>query len=171
MSSQAETDREYLFDRALFDLDANKLEIDWMEQPKLMRIATQNAADIRLDLAEAKAELEVALAKGAYSIRTDPSQYGLDKVTETAIKELLTDEEVFPKITKLHDKIRQLTHAEDLWKGLIASLSDRKAALENLVKLHGQGYFSTPYVAGPAGQKMDDSTKKSVRRPVKKKVK
>ena len=151
-----------IFDKALFDLDPNKLEIDWILQPKLMREATDRRASVIYDIGEKKAEIEVKHAELKYDVRTNPETWGLEKVTEGAIQDCLADHE---ELLELNSELRKLEHQKELLKGLIDSLGDRKSALENLVKLHGQDYFSVPYVAGPSGKKMEREQKKQIRKP------
>jgi hypothetical protein len=101
-------------------------------------------------LAEAKLErdlhkeaLEFTRADLDRKIREDPDKYGLVKVTESALSStILLNEKYQEKSSNFHDANFEV----NLLQGVVNAVEQRKSALENLVRLHGQNYFSGPSV-------------------------
>ena len=154
----------------IFNIDPNCLDVEWVGQPKLFYKHAEKLADARLELATSKAELDVVAAELDQEIRNDPAVFGLDKVTETTVRTAIT-------LNKRHrSKLKAFNnnkHTVDLLQSVISALDHRKAALENMVRLHGQNYFSTPQAttedAQEAKKEMGVSRKKTSRKKLKRK--
>jgi hypothetical protein len=123
------------------DLDLGTLETDWLSQTRRMTKATELQAEAKKDLDEAEATLDVAKADAAKRIRKNPKKYGLATKTEAAVKEAVT---THPKVQEAVAAVIQAKYAVNILAGKIKGLDSRKATLENLVTLFGQGYFSKP---------------------------
>ena len=127
----------------LLKIDLLRLEEHWMEQPQLMWEYGEKLAEARYELDTAKANLEKTSSSIELLIRKAPEKFGIAKATEGAIRSLVVQqteyqeaqERVF-KAQKRYEKIKQF----------LAALEQRKQALENLVRLHGQQYFALPSV-------------------------
>jgi len=169
--------------KRIFDIDLNCLEDEWMRQPKLYFKYAEQLAEARTAVKEAetnveslKTELKETEARLNLTIQENPEQYNITgKATIAAINAAVLVSEKYKK-AKARCSIAQqaLNGAWELFNNLqsvIHGLDMKKSALENIVKLHGQNYFSTPYI--PHDEKgrqfVDDAKKRNAR--VKKKRK
>lgn len=132
-------------DDSVVEIDEGLLDKEWLKQPKLfMRYAIQ-LAEVKLEFAEAKANLELVQAELEHRIREDPETYGIKKVTEGSIHSALVMQKRYKQAVS---EMNLAKHRVDLTQAVVDALDHRKRALENLVTLHGQNYFSTPRVKG-----------------------
>lgn len=143
----------------LLDIDHYVLDEEWMNQPKLyfrysaeLTKAREEWDLLRNQLEVAKSELDDVMAELDLQIRNDPDGFGLTgKVTEASIKNTILLQEAYKTAKKecegIQTKIIQAKSSIGVLEGFVEALSQRKTALENLVRLHGQNYFSTPRVS------------------------
>lgn len=140
---------------SLFEPDKNRLDEEWIKQPRLFREASDKLADAKRDHAQAKAAMDVVKAELAKEIREDPASFGLEgKVSGVAIDSLLPLQKRYRKAQQV---IIDAAHAEDVLDGMAKALRDRRGALENLVQLWLASYFSSPRIPGDAGRRMKDA--------------
>jgi len=100
-----------------------------------------------------KSAVELSTANLDSLIRSDPSAYGVDKVTESAVKNaIISSEEYQEKITELH-KANLFMHKME---GAKTAFEQRKKALENLVQLSLAGFYSAN--SAPAESHIKKST-------------
>jgi hypothetical protein len=138
---------------SLVDIDPDKLDEEWIKQPRLFHKYAKRLADAKDAFARAKSLLEVVMADAAKDIRDNPSKYGITKVTEGAVEVRVL---LHKKVEEARDKMHAAKHRVDVFEAAVSALEHKKRALENLVTLHGQNYFSTPRVSPEAGKKMKD---------------
>jgi len=121
-------------------IDKYRLDEEWIDQPKLYLQYADALADAEADETEAKAEMELVEAEVAAAVRDDPKEYGVaGRVTDAAVKSAVLRSREFQAAQKsYHECKRKVGHL----KAAVRSLEHRKAALENEVYLHGQGYFA-----------------------------
>ena len=124
-------------------IDEDALDVEWLDQPNLMqkyvRISAQ--ADKRVDVA--KEALEYCQAELEMQIRADPESFGVEKITDKSVSAAILIQEEY------QEKQKELIEAKfeaKVANGAVKSMDQRKVALENLVKLHGQSYFAGPKV-------------------------
>ncbi len=133
-------DREIEFD--FFDIDINRLDEEWVNQPKIFFKYAAELADARRRVEEAKAELDIVKAVADKDIRQEPASFGLpDKITETLISNTVIQH---PKYQEALKKYQIKKHKADILQAAVSALDHRKSALERLVSLHGQSYFASP---------------------------
>lgn len=129
-------------------IDEYQLDKEWVEQPALYFRYSRKLADAERSLDEAKADLELCKAQLDKKIRDDPERYNIAKVSESAIASaILTRERYKEKLADYNDA----KHTVAVLKAACVALTQRKAALENMVDLHGQSYFSKPREKGRTG--------------------
>ena len=141
-----------------FTPDKDALDDEWIRQPELYHKYATELADARLDFEEKKNKLEVVRAELDKEIRTDPEQFDLLKVTESGISAVIV---VQPEYTKALKRINTARHRIDILQAATTALDHKKKALENLVYLHGQNYFSSPRARGEESKAMDEVVRKS----------
>jgi hypothetical protein len=124
-------------------IDCDALDVEWLEQASLMLKYTRHLAKLRMELDQAKEELDVVKAELDKDIRTNPDDYDIDKITESVVENTI----FLQKDYKLANKnIIQCKYEVDMAVGAVRAFEQRKDALENLVRLHGQQYFAGPRV-------------------------
>ena len=124
-------------------IDETALDIEWLEQPALFMKYARHYADTMQDLDEAKEKVELVKAELDSDIRLNPEDYVLGKITDAAIANKILCQASFKKANK---EWLTAKHENQVAKGAVDSFNQRKEALENLVKLHGQSYFAGPKV-------------------------
>lgn len=129
-------------DMSILEPDENDLVREWHRQPKLFFEHARMLAKSRGDLDRAEAELKVVKAEIDRKIRDNPTEYNLaEKPTEASITSTVFLQK---EHKRAQSKVIGLQERVNLLYGLVQALDHRKAALENMVKLHGQSYFATP---------------------------
>ncbi len=128
--------------------DPNRLDEEWVGQPRLRFRYGQELAEARRTLAQAKAELDVVEAELSLRVRAKPDEYDLEKVTEAVVSATV---EVQPKRKRARQAVVDAQHEVDVLDAAVSAIDHRKKALEDLVQLHLAGYFATP--RAPAGVK------------------
>ena len=134
----------------IFDLNLNTLDRHWLEQAKLVFKYGNKLAEAKEALERAKSSHEVKRAETMSDVINDPEKYGLKKTTADVIKSTI---DVDPDVMMAQKIIQSSKYEVDICQVMMSALDNRKAALENLVKLHGQQYFATPQ-ANDAGQEI-----------------
>ena len=140
-----------------FKINPNKLDQEWIRQPALIEKHLIDAADKRLALDEAKNRLAVIEANLDQAIRDDPIRYQLSKITEGAVAKAIILQDEYQAALKEQQTAK---HDYDIAWAACTALDHKKKGLEDLVKLHGQQYFSTPQ-AEP--EELSSVTKDTVR--------
>lgn len=123
------------------EIDTNALDKEWSQQPVLMRYYMDRLAAAREVLETAKHEEVQKEAELAVAIRSDPSSYGLDKVTEKSVAEAMLLE---PEHRAVQEKVIKAKRLVDDANTMVEMMQHRKKALESLVALFGMDYFAEP---------------------------
>ncbi len=126
-----------------FDIDLNRLDEEWLNQPKIFFEYARRLATAHIRESEARAEREVVKAELDLKVRKNLKKYKIDnvKLTEAVILGVVHNLPEYKSAQKAR-LIRK--HRTDILQAAINALNHRKSALERLVSLHGQNYFSTP---------------------------
>ena len=132
------------------DIDALRLDEEWLTQSKMRQIWGEKLADAQLEFDNAKASLAVVTAELDNEIRSDPESYGVKKITESAVASAIPREVLHQRAMK---KLNNTRHQVNVLQAAVDGLEHRKRALTSLVELHGQDYFATPSM--PRGVKRD----------------
>jgi hypothetical protein len=122
-------------------IDQAALDQEWLRQPSLFGDYAEAKAEAEKAADEAKEYRDLIEARLDKEVRSNPSAFGLDKVTDKAIGVVVS---THPDFQKAVAALIQARYELALISGALEALRHRKSALENLVVLHGQNYFSTP---------------------------
>lgn len=123
-------------------IDETRLDHEWVHQPEAFYAAAADLAKSRHKVAEAKAGLDVAEALMSRKVRAAPDKYGLSaSPTVGAIDGAV---KLSAEYAEAVDKLNRAKFRQDMCQALVDALDHKKKALESLVYLHGQNYFSTP---------------------------
>jgi len=124
-------------------IDETALDVEWLQQASLTFHYSKHAAHQRMLLEKEKERLQVLKAGLDKDIRNNPSDYDIEKVTETAISNTIL---TLPKYKEANMVYLEARYDSDMADAAVRSLQDKKSALENLVRLHGAQYFSGPSI-------------------------
>jgi len=145
---------------SVVQIDELNLDKECISLPTNILKYANRLADAKRDVDEAKNSLEVVKADLAKEIRDTPGKFGLEKVTEGSIKEIILTN---PRCQKAAQALRDAEHHADLAGAVLSALNIKKSALSNLVELHGMGYFSNPKISERGREAVDDIRKRKVR--------
>ena len=118
-------------------IDIDDLHTEWMNQPLLFMKYSEKAVQSRMAMDKAKEHMEVTRAQLDRRIRKEATA----KLTEGQISSMIIGEASYSNSVSAYLEAK---HHNDLFSAAVKSFEQRKSALENLVKLHIQGYFSAP---------------------------
>ncbi len=122
-------------------IDETALDIEWLDQPRLMLKYCKHAARARRIMDRTKEALEVCKAQVDKHVRTDPEKFGIMKLTEATVQgAILLHEDYIDAMSKYIDT----KYEYEVASLALRSFEQRKSALENLVRLHGMSYFAGP---------------------------
>lgn len=134
-------------------IDPDSLDVEWLNQPKLLMKYSKLEADARAELEKAKEYVAFIKAQTDMSIRSNPAVYGIEKVTESAITSAITTDAGVREAVQRFNKVH---HLLNLVANAVKAIEQRKSALENLVKLFGLEYFSSPSDTRTLGEKVKE---------------
>jgi len=127
-----------------FRVDELRLDVEWRRQAELCRKYGRKLARKRLRVDEAETALDVCEAELALKIRSDPGKFDIPgRVTNDAIKETVR---IQPEYQAARQAVNQAKYDAEIYRSAVNSMEHKKAALENLVKLHGREYYADPHL-------------------------
>lgn len=124
-------------------IDESALDIEILEQPRLMMKYAEHAARTKQEADEASEELNVIRAELDKRIRQNPEDFGVDKITETVVSNTILLQDAYKEASQ---KLIQANYEANMAKLAAQTISSRKDCLEAMVKLHGQLYFAGPKI-------------------------
>lgn len=140
--------------RDFLDIDPARLDEEWREIPRLVRSYSEDIADAKHELAQAKARLDVEAAELSLKIRENPAAFDLpDKPTEAAIKARLT---LSPRIQDSEKEINRAQHSLDILNARLAATLEKRRAIEGNVELLKIEYFNGSDPKTAAGKTLGD---------------
>jgi len=146
---------------SVVEIDANNLDKECIRLPSDYLQAAYQSAEAKRDVAEARAELSVTEADLAKEIRADPTTYGIEKVTESAINSAVITS---PGYIKAKQAVQDAEYHADLAQAVVWALEHKKRSLTLLVELHGMSYFAKPKVSEAGRDAVERMTQRKVRR-------
>lgn len=124
-------------------IDPNALDVEWLEQPELMRKYAKHAALMEKEKDEAKERLDIVKARIELDIRDNPTTYNIQKVTEGTIQSVLLLQEGYQEANR---EFNDAKYEYNVAVAAVRAFDQRKTALENLVRLLSASYFAGPQV-------------------------
>jgi hypothetical protein len=122
-------------------IDETALDVEWLQQSNLMYKYARYQAETKKAMDEAKERLDFIRAKVEMDIRANPENYGLSKVTESAIASTIL---LQPEYQEASKKYIEAKYENDVATAAVRAIDQKKTALENLVKLLSVSYFAGP---------------------------
>jgi len=126
-------------------IDETALDVEWLEQADLARRYGQYVADLKYEVNKLEEQKKAQRSELIHEANLNPYESTGKKTPNAGDIEAFyrRDPEYQRVVQRLLDKQYELEYAE-VAKNEVAFT--RKAALENLVRLHGQQYFAGPSV-------------------------
>jgi hypothetical protein len=135
---------------SFLQIDETVLDKQAAQQPRLMWTYSKMAAKANQKLDEEEAELKVVECEVDEAIRSAPEKFGLDKITEPAIKRAILRAKEYQKALKNVIKARSDLR---LCQAAVATLDHRRTSISNFVKLSEQNYFARPHQSAESKDK------------------
>jgi len=124
-------------------IDDGALDVEWLEQASLMMRYARHLAEMNRELDLAKEHLDIVKAELDKEIREDPEKFGIGKITEAVVTNTILQQKKYQ--SQYHEYL-EIKFEYDMAQNAVRAIQQRKDALENLVRLHGQQYFAGPSV-------------------------
>jgi hypothetical protein len=142
-------------------IDKYNLEDEWKRQPYVIYRWAALLAEAEKQVEVIKNRLELERSNLDAKVRTNPSEYGFkdSKVTETAIARALSSNE---GLMKTQNELIEARRRYGVINAAYQAINHKRPALENLVKLFLNNYYSEPYVPKEAKDISQDQTKAEV---------
>lgn len=127
-------------------IDQDALDVEWLNQPSLALRYGKHWAGCVEDLARAEEELKITVADLTDMVNQEPTKYLGEGVKATVgnIESFIIRHDDYKAAKEEVIKRQYEANVAAIAKNEIGN--SRKAALENLVRLHGQQYFAGPSV-------------------------
>jgi len=122
-------------------IDESALDVEWLEQPRLFLRYCRKEHEARRDMDYAKERLDVVRAKLDKKMRADPDKYDITRISEGAITNTVL---LQPSYEEASTKYIEAKYEYGMSIAAVRAFDQRKTALENLARLHGQQYFAGP---------------------------
>ncbi len=149
-------------------INPEALDVEWLQQPQLFALYSEMEADAKAHIDSLKLDIDIYKADLDLDIRRDPEKFGLEKTTEATILNAVTADK---GLARLSHKLNRARHEASIFQAAVRALDHRKAALENLVRLHGSQWFAGPSAPRDLPHEVDrirEITKRDVIRKVRK---
>ncbi len=152
--------QEYDFSTDLA-IDPEALDVEWLQQPSLYVKYSTLASRARQEMEEAKDKIDLIKAEIDKEIRDNPAKFtGEDKKpTEAQITSLIIQDKRFKEVNEEYNELRLNFN---ILMGIVTGMDHKKSALENLVKLNGQSYFSAPSIPRNLGKEWEAKQKQDI---------
>lgn len=125
------------------EIDQSALDVEWLEQPRLMFKYAKMCAEAKRNLDLTKERLDVIRAEVDRKVRSDPKEYGITKITESGVANTIL---TVPEYQAASRDLIEAKYEFEMARAAVSSVEQRKDSLENLVRLHGQQYFAGPSI-------------------------
>jgi hypothetical protein len=124
-------------------IDETSLDLEIQDQPQLMMKYCINSAEAQQAMDLAKEKLEFIRSELDQAIRQSPETFGIEKITDKVVENTIPLQESYKNASKEYINAKFEFNTA---KGAVEACSQKKDALEQLIKLYGLNYFSGPKV-------------------------
>ena len=137
-------------------IDETALDVEWLEQPRLMIKYAQHSAEMARRVEIAKTKLDLIKAQLDKDIRTDPEKFGIGKITESVVQNTII---LDTNYQETEAALIDAKYEYDIARNAVYAINARKDSLENLVRLHGMQYFAGPQVPRDLSKEYQNRTR------------
>ena len=147
------------YERDLY-IDESALDVEWLGQASLMFRYSKELAKAEREIARLKEKQAVVKAELDRDIRLVPEDFDIKvKVTEAVVSNTILFQEEYKTIT---NELIEAQYEVSMIKGAVNAIHQRKDALQDLVRLHGQRYFAGPSVPRDLSHEVRQQHEKAV---------
>lgn len=139
--------------RPIWEIDEDNLDKEVIRQPALVGKYCDQVPDAKQEVDRAAAQMKLIEADLDAEIRADPEKFGLEKVTEAAIKSTIPG---CKKFKDAQSAYLDAKHHLDALNSVLQALDSKRRSLDLLITLHGMNYFSSPRKKSPKGLRGED---------------
>lgn len=125
------------------NIDESALDVEFLEQPILMKRYGDVVSEARKELDYFKEQLDATKAQLSKEIRADPDSYDLGKITENIVADTIILQDEYKKAS---EEVIEAQYRYGMARSAFDAISTRKDTLEGLIKLYGLQYFTGPSV-------------------------
>jgi hypothetical protein len=158
-------EREYVFENYeepdFFEFDPNRLDEEWLKQPRLFYEHATYLAKCRKEYEQAKAQREVVEGELARNIRKNPESYGLEKTTDDIVKKTIPIQQ---EMQEAETNVIETQYAMNMAQAAVDALSHRKTALENDTSLRIYMWNAEPKAKGATRDQANEMVLKNIRK-------
>ena len=122
------------------EIDEYHLDKEWLQQPMVFMRYSEKAAEADRVKKKVKEHLDIVQAEVDMEVRGKAAEDG-EKVTEKVVSSRVLLNEHYQEAL---GKLSQAEYEYAIMMAAVRAMDQRKAALENLVKLSLAGYYSSP---------------------------
>ena len=150
-------------------INPDQLDVEWLEQPLLFHKYSAKSAEANQFVR--KCEERVKMTRSQLIL--EASQGG-EEVIGTGIKPTAANIEAYFRGHSDHIKAKQVLHEAEheaeMLNSAVFAFHQRKSALENLTKLHGQNYFAGPTIPRDLSEEYKENQREGLREQKRKKT-
>lgn len=152
-------------------IDPQALDVEWLRQPRLYMRYAEQLANAREYLSRASERLDITRAEAGNKARENFAAAGT-KTTVDMVRDAAQND---PDVKADSDAVIKAEHEVNILQAAVRAFDQRKDALENMVRLHGQMYFAGPSVPRDIGKEFaahnsEDAQSISVREGIAKRM-
>lgn len=163
------TEKELDEMRFKVEVDKDNLDLEWAEQSKVFFEYSIALAEAIFDRDMAKAKLKQLEADLAGAIEEDPASYGLNRTTDTAIKNCIFRQPEWIEHTENVVKADLLVNQLDAMQ---RSMYQKRDSIEWLTKLYLSNYYAESELTDRVKERYKEkSTDEKMRRALQNKIK
>ena len=146
-------------------IDKYNLDEEWLQQPGHFYAYAEELAEAQKRYDKKKEKLDIIKADLVLDVTKNPEDYGLSKTTQALIDATV---ETIDEYQKAKSELSDAKYDLNVLQSAVKTLEQRKTALENLVRLHGQNYYSEPSIqTAEQAEHLKEIRKSSARERVK----
>lgn len=126
------------------EIDPQALDVEWLKQSNLFMKYSKLKANADRKADRSKQALDISKAVMDNKIRSNPKKYSKNKVDKMTEKMIQTIVDTSDSVKKANEKFIDAKYKASIFFSAVLAFNHRKTALENLVRLNSQEYFSAP---------------------------
>lgn len=155
-------ERNYSLD---LEVDKNRLDVEWEKQPSNYMYYAEQEVIAAEEKDKAVQRLSIVRAEMDAKVRSSPEKYKIDKVTETAISNVVNNSEEY---RKAENEVIEKTKKMKILSAAVIAFDHKKRALTKLTDLYIAGYYSSGGIPASMKDKVADNKSEKIRRKLEK---
>jgi hypothetical protein len=150
------------------NVDVNALDKEWEKQPKYYMYYATQEAEAQEVRDKAVQRLSIVKSEMDAKVRKNPEVYGIEKVTETAISNVVNNDKEY---REAENAIIEATKQMKIITAAVIAFDHKKRALTKLTDLWIAGYYSSGGVPVAMKEKINEDKSEKIRAKLNKREK